>query len=1235
MGSFEGSEFAMLVRSQNLALTIAYAVTAGIWLLVPEVLIGQLIGPEVVAEISPYRNALFVAFSVPLVMLLLHRGSITGPKGATFEPKLWQVAVASLVLASAVIAVIAYTYDTTSRRMMADNRRFLANLTEVQDRTLLRQRRLRFAATSAIAAQPVLSEALVNFRNNAQGADADQALALLRRAQSMFEFSAVQVFDPKGRRIWATPGADVIPPGIAQSVRKVLDTREPVFVPIWEAGPGDLRSGILAPIVYYADGYGAVEGLLLTETSATQSIFPVLLDTLRGSRSADLFMMRPDKEGRWIIVSPQRSGAGALRQDISAHTYDFAATASGEQSGVGVDHLGRRVLAFRRHIEGTPADLIAKIEIQEVLGDAQTVAGLSTAVAGLSLLLAFAIGFAATESAKRRAAARILAQERALDNAEIRFRSTFEQAAVGLAHVSLDDRFVDVNEVFCELLGYSKVELLGQHYGAVRHPDERADDVRLWQSLLTGSVPNVHTELRHFHKDGTDIWLACTTSLARTADGRPDYFIVVAQDMTQRRAQELALLESQERFELAVGSTEQGVWDWRRNGPAIYLSERCYALLGLPEGAQLDLLRLWRELLHPEDHAVFRQAWHRLRSGDHDLLQVDVRISHPDGTYHEFRVRGRAKRDAGGAVERLVGMLSDVTENKRVERHLRLAAAVFVSSNEGLVVTNAKGMISAVNPAFTRITGYSEAEVIGRNMHVMRSGRHDVAFYQKMWGAIRQDGGWQGEIWNRRKNGEVFLQQLVISTVYDAEGEAQSYIGAFHDITAIKRSEFELDHIAHYDLLTDLPNRTLLASLLDHAVSRPDARCAVLCVDLDRFKTVNESYGHVAGDQVLQMSAARMHGVLGGNATLGRYGADEFLVIIDELKGPQDAAATATAIIAALAAPYVFPDGREVYVGASVGISLFPEDADNAQKLVQHANSALFEAKSHGRGTYSFYTQELTQSAKARIETETELRRALARNEFELHYQPCVNLITGHIHGVEALVRWRSPTRGLVPPDRFIPFAEETGLIVPLGDWVLEEACRQMVEWIKQGIICDYVSVNLSPRQFSREAICDRVTEVLRQTGLPPERLEVEITEGMLFEARAAAEQKCIKLSQMGVRIALDDFGTGYSSLGYLKRFPITKLKIDRSFVKDLPRSTADGEITVAIIAVAKALGMEVVAEGIETEAQFDFLRERACDLGQGFLFSRPLMVPDIEARFASKQVALVTERVLELAGQS
>ncbi|MDI4663668.1 EAL domain-containing protein [Xanthobacter autotrophicus] len=664
-----------------------------------------------------------------------------------------------------------------------------------------------------------------------------------------------------------------------------------------------------------------------------------------------------------------------------------------------------------------------------------------------------------------------------------------------------------------------------------------------------------------------------------------------------------ALRASEERFHLAVTGSDQGVFDIDVRSGGLYLSPRARDMLGVGSDTPMEVRQALRQVRHGGDRRKVAAARRDLIRGGGRSVDLDIRLRRPDGAFRDFRWYGLASRNSKGVATRVVGMITDVTAEKQSERHLRLAAAVFASSHDGLVVTDLDAVISAVNPAFSQITGYAEDEIQGESMRIMHSGRHDREFYRSMWTTLIATGSWQGEIWNRRKNGEIFLQKLHISTVYDEKGTPQNYVGAFQDITRIKHSEFELDRIAHYDPLTQLPNRTLLASVLDLAVSQAGKTCAVLFVDIDRFKTVNDSLGHMAGDTVLKLAAARVRAALVGDATIGHFGADEFVVLLEEIDDPQDAAMAATRLMDELARPFPVGDG-EIYLGASVGISLYPQDADDAAQLLQHANTALAEAKAQGRGSYAFYTQALTRSARVRMEMEADLRRGLAREEFRLNFQPVVDLASGRIVGAEALVRWQSPAHGLVPPNRFIPLAEETGLIEPLGDWVLEEACQQMASWIAAGASLDFMAVNLSPRQFQRGSLCEHMEDVLRRTGLAPARLEVEITENVLFGAAAAAERKLHDMRDSGVRIALDDFGTGYSSLAYLKRFPISKLKIDRSFVHDLPRA-ADAEIATAIISIARALGLDVVAEGIEAPEQCTFLKARGCGYGQGYLFGR------------------------------
>ena len=563
-----------------------------------------------------------------------------------------------------------------------------------------------------------------------------------------------------------------------------------------------------------------------------------------------------------------------------------------------------------------------------------------------------------------------------------------------------------------------------------------------------------------------------------------------------------------------------------------------------------------------------------------------------------------------GTVVGAVVNFIDLTERLRSEAKSRLAATVFESTHEGVIITDAQGMIVAVNQAFTRVTGYDEAEAIGRNPSLLQSGRHDPDFYAAVWQALAEAGHWQGEIWNRRKNGELYPELLSISAVYDQHGDVCNYVGIFTDISQLKESEAKLSHLAHYDPLTGLPNRLLLSSRLQHAIEqaqRQQYRLAVLFLDLDRFKNVNDSLGHQVGDELLRAVTERLAQRLRAEDTLARLGGDEFVVLLERLHEPRDAALVARTMLDCLSEPFVLARGHEVYIGASIGISLYPDDGADAAQLIQHADVAMYQAKDQGRNAYGFYTQTLTENANQRLELETKLRRALEREEFVLHYQPQIGLPDGRLIGAEVLVRWQRNGDGLIPPNQFIPLAEETGLIVPLGEWVLREACAQWTRWREQGHAPFTLAVNLSPRQFRQQDLAQAVRRILDETGMPASELELELTEGALMRQGDEAENTLHELKRLGISLAIDDFGTGYSSLAYLKRFPIDRLKIDQSFVRDLSEDPSDKELVSTIIAMARNLKLQVLAEGVETPEQRAFLDHKGCDACQGFLFSRPL----------------------------
>ena len=679
------------------------------------------------------------------------------------------------------------------------------------------------------------------------------------------------------------------------------------------------------------------------------------------------------------------------------------------------------------------------------------------------------------------------------------------------------------------------------------------------------------------------------------------------------------LRQSRARLKKTQHLAQLGGWEWDSMLHRFTLSEESCRILQLPPEDSSVGLSSALNFFHPDDRAAFCAAITQAAT-EGDAVDVDYRIRLRDGTERVVNCQAEPTFDAAGNVRRLNGMLHDITERKQVEENLRLSAAVFENTTEGVMITDKSAAIIIINKAFSSITGYTLEELRGKTAAVLKSGRQDAQFYADMWKAIHETGSWQGEIWNRRKSGEIYPEWLNISAVKDKQGEITNYVAVFSDITEMKESESRLKHLAHHDPLTGLPNRLLLNACVHQSISaaqRNGSTMAVMFLDLDKFKLINDTLGHPVGDQLLLEVSRRLLDTLRAEDLVSRLGGDEFVVVLEDLPDSRFAGNVAKKINAALAEKFHL-DGHELFISCSIGISIFPGDGDNIDELFKNADTALYRAKEEGRNNYQYYTEELTKRAMERMSLETDLRQALERNELELYYQPQLDLYNGRICGMEALLRWQHPRNGLMLPSSFIPLAEESGLIGVIGHWVLRTACARLKAWHDAGLPRVRVSINLSAAQFRHKNLAQLVAAALQDSGLAPEYLELELTESIVMQDAEATIEVLRTIKKLGVKIAIDDFGTGYSSLSYLKRFPVDRIKIDQSFVRNITSDPADAAVSQAIISMSHSLNLVTLAEGVETEAQREFLRSRHCNEMQGHHFSPAITAQAMEEMMRS-----------------
>ncbi len=793
----------------------------------------------------------------------------------------------------------------------------------------------------------------------------------------------------------------------------------------------------------------------------------------------------------------------------------------------------------------------------------------------------------------------------------------FETVPDAIITANKHGRLLQANKTAVALFGYSQDELLNLRIEELMPERFRHEHLGYRTSYFDSPKKRAMENSDVLHivtKMGAEI--PVEISLSYFKEGNENIAVATIRDISVRKHQEAAIKLSQKRLAEAQRIAKLGSWSMDLTTGETIWSKEVYSILRQPKEITPSL-ELYLSLSCDTEMDELNEVISSLKKTQNSYNLIR-KLCFGNGDTCYVREEGEVSRDPDGRVTHAVGTIRDITDSVKTREKLEQAAVVFEHTSDAVLITNTEHKIIAINHAYSRISGYSEAESLGQDAGFTKSGQHDENFYHEMREQLEQTGSWQGEIWDRRKDGEIYPKWLSINSVRNDRGAMRYYVGVFSDISHIKSTEDKLRHLALHDSLTGLPNRLSFNDQLEralHHAKRNEQGVAVLFLDLDRFKTINDSLGHPIGDALLIEVASRLKSCLRNEDVIARLGGDEFTIIMEDILTPEDAAKVSEKIIHALSAP-VDLDGHQFYITTSIGISLFPEDGGSVTELVKNADAAMYRAKESGRNRYEFYSSELADAAVERLELEGELRQAISNQEFSLYYQPQFNIQTGEITGAEALIRWHHPERGIISPDQFIPVAEETGLINQIGEIALHKACIQLSRWRKKGWNLPKVSVNVAGQQIHSGQLLGLVKEALSLANLPPNALEVELTETTLMEKTDLTINTLSKLRDLGVTISIDDFGTGYSSLSYLKTLPIQRIKIDRSFVQDIPEDSNDMAITKAIIALSRNLQLDVIAEGLESEEQEVFLLAEGCVEAQGFLFSKPLPAKELFERF-------------------
>ena len=1036
---------------------------------------------------------------------------------------------------------------------------------------------------------------------------------------------SISLLDGNGRILASSNPANV-------GMIVVTDT----YLPVASAQQDMLRIGQPWAQRDFADGRASSASTPVTADE--QSFIPVTVTRQVGANSLRVLMaLNPDYflghladlvtrdqstvdilryDGTVLMSTDDQANVGVLQPEIGRRL------ASGDtESGtyIHTDEPGGAQLTAFRVSRIYPVVIVARLDSGSVLApwrlEAKTLLG--TLIPVLLVSIGLAVAFYSRQIALLKQ--RSLSEQREQAERLLRINAAvFEASSESILVTDHDANILSVNPAFTRTTGYTEQDVLGRNPRILSSgQQDGAFFARLWDELQRTGM--WRGDLVNRRKDGSFFDARLAINVSQDNQGKLLHYVGVISDITEKKQARLARDEVFDRFKKIASRVPGALYQFRLcpDGKASfpYVSEAIFSLYRhrvSPADVHDDASAVFA-LIHPDDLAGVSVS---IQQSAQQLTpwEQEYRIRFDDGAERWMHASAMPEPEADGAVL-WHGFITDITQRKLSEEKLTLAASVFGTAREGIMITDVDGAIVDVNQSFSLITGYGHDEVIGQNPRILKSGRQDKAQYDAMWRDLRDKGHWYGDIWNCRKNGDIYAEMLTISTVFDARGKPQNYVAIFSDVTEAKQHEQQLHHIAHYDALTNLPNRVLLADRLTQSMlqsQRRGLKLAVIFLDLDGFKSVNDNFGHDAGDHLLTVLANRMKLTLREGDTLARIGGDEFVAVLADMTTDTESLPMLNRLLGAVAEPIIF-NNTSLQVTASLGVTFYPQEADiDADQLQRQADQAMYQAKLLGKNRYHIFDTEHDRSVRGHNESLEELRAALGNGQLTLFYQPKVNMRTGALVGVEALIRWQHPTRGLLGPGVFLPIIENHALAIDVGEWVIHTALDQVQTWHAQGLELP-VSVNLGARQLQQRDFVGRLRNILSQHPLVPSTsLELEVLETSALEDISGVTHVIEQCRLMGVLFALDDFGTGYSSLNYLKRLPVARIKIDQSFVRDMLDDADDLAILQGVIGLAHAFKREVIAEGVETMAHGSALLQLGCELAQGYGIGKPVPGPDL-----------------------